>query len=275
VGVGGRGRGVVVAVKVEVGDLDLAPVLGLVGLLGPGDLEVGGTTALLVPDCVLSLAAVVGLLADGAVGHAVVELEAALELDLDVELLEGELVYAGEGTAREGGGRVNVGTAVTDNVLGAAIVFAGPAVEVETLVEVEPAGDEVLPVEAALPLVVTLVVAVTGAGELVGVVPLVTTETESSSGGADAGPDGQNGDKGLHFVGWKKRDGVLLPGNSCNSWSECYRQIMKILCIYINLVGSKIANDFDPENESMVLCKTNEEHTELDVRKKGTVLLRE
>lgn len=177
--VGGRGRGgVVVTVEVEVGDLDLALVLLLVGLVREGDLEVGSTTALLVLDLVLALAAVVGLLADRAVGEAVVELEATVNLDVNLELLQGELVDARERAAGEGGGSVDVDAGLTDNVLRAALIFAGPAVEVEAVVEVELAGQEILPVKTTLELVVTLVVAVAGARELVSVVPLLATETE-------------------------------------------------------------------------------------------------
>lgn len=106
------------------------------------------------------------------------ELEATVNLDVNLELLQRELVDARERAAGEGGGSVDVDAGLTDNVLRAALIFAGPAVEVEAVVEVELAGQEILPVKTTLELVVTLVVAVAGARELVSVVPLLATETE-------------------------------------------------------------------------------------------------
>lgn len=179
----GRRRSVVITVEVDLGDLDLALLLLLLGLVGVGDLDMLGTTTLLVLDLVGALLAVGGLLADGTVRHIVVELETSLKLHIDLKLLDGELVYAGLGACSEGQSALIVPATVTNDLLTTAIFFTGPALEVEAVVEVEAAGQEVLPVKASLERLVALVVGVTGACELVGVVPLLaeTTLAELSS----------------------------------------------------------------------------------------------
>lgn len=196
-GLRGRLRLVVVTVEVDLGDVDLASVLLLVGLVGEDDADVSGKTTLGVLDLVDTLEAVGGLLALGAIGHVVVELETAVELNIDVELLHGKLVGEGVLAATEARSSVTVLTTLSgDDLANAAEVDALEAIEVEAEVAVELSRDEVLPVEAALELVVTLVVGVTGASELVGTVPLLaeaevqvdtTTETSTETTVAELG----------------------------------------------------------------------------------------
>jgi hypothetical protein len=82
------------------------------------------------------------VLAGGAVGHVVVELEAAVELDVNLELFDGELVEAGLLAAAEGGGLGAVLAALSgDDLAALGSVFAGPAPKVEPEVVVERAGD--------------------------------------------------------------------------------------------------------------------------------------
>lgn len=188
-GLRGRLRLVVVTVEVDLGDVDLASVLLLVGLVGEDDADVSGKTTLGVLDLVDTLEAVGGLLALGAIGHVVVELKTAVELNIDVELLHGELVGEGVLAATEARSSLTVLTTLSgDDLANATEVDALEAIEVEAEVAVELSRDEVLPVEASLELVVTLVVGVTRASELVGTVPLlaeaevqVDTATETST----------------------------------------------------------------------------------------------
>jgi hypothetical protein len=199
---GRRGRSVVVAVEVDLGDLDLALLL-LLATVREDDLDILGTTALSVLDLVATASAVVGLLAGRATGHAVVELETSVKLDIDVELLDGEPVYARLRAAAERRGGLKVLATLSDNLLETTIVFAGPALKVEAVVEVEFAGEEVEPVKATLELIIALVVTVARASEFVGVVPLVAEAVlavaESSRSRADAGGQGQDGNEVLHF----------------------------------------------------------------------------
>jgi len=199
---GRRGRSVVVAVEVDLGDLDLALLL-LLATIGEDDLDILGTTALSVLDLVATASAVVGLLAGRATGHAVVELETSVKLDIDVKLLDGEPVYARLRAAAERRGGLEVLATLSDNLLETTIVFAGPALKVEAVVEVEFAGEEVEPVKTTLELIIALVVTVARASEFVGVVPLlakaVLAMAESSRSRADTGGQGQDGNEVLHF----------------------------------------------------------------------------
>jgi hypothetical protein len=163
---------------------DTAGRLGLVGLGRVDDGNVLSTAALRVLDGGTLLGALGSVLALGAVGHVIVELEVAVKLYGNVEVLDGELVDTLVGVAAEGWRLGLVGEARALNDLPTEgsgskliplgeLVGAGPAVPVETAIVVELAGDQVAPVEAGLLLVVTLVVGVFWACEWVGAAELI------------------------------------------------------------------------------------------------------
>ena len=171
----------VLAVEVDVVDTDVA-LLGLLGLLRVDEVNLLGTTALGVVDGGTTGRAVLGVLADGAVRHVVVELHAAVELDGDVELLDGEVLVLTALATLERGGSLLLGTTLTTDdtaTEGAGskkitlreFVLRGPALEVEAVILLDLTIGEVLPGPTLLLLVNTLVGAVGGNGERVGVVP--------------------------------------------------------------------------------------------------------
>jgi hypothetical protein len=128
------------------------------------------------------------VLAVGAVRHLVVELEAAVKLGLDVELLHRELVIsttAAATVAAERGSRLLGGATLSENGLSERtaakitlrLVFsAGPAAEVPVVVLIETADVEVTPRPATLLLVVTLVVNGTRGRVLGGFLPVTPLE---------------------------------------------------------------------------------------------------
>ena len=73
---------------------DAARLLGLLGLIRIDNGDILGATTLGVLVRLDALGARVAVLAVGAVGHAVVKLEVAVELDIDVNLTQGEVVKA-------------------------------------------------------------------------------------------------------------------------------------------------------------------------------------
>lgn len=184
----GRGRSVVVTVEVDLGDLDLALLLLQVGLIREDDLDVLSTTALGVANLGTLAGAVRRVLAGRAIRHIVVELETAVELGEDIELANGELVDLGLGAAAKRRGLSLVATTLAaDDLAPVRIVFTGPALEVETGVEVKGARDQILPVEEATrELVLTLVIRVAGASEGAGTVELVA-EVEATLAKLDSG----------------------------------------------------------------------------------------
>jgi hypothetical protein len=153
--------------------LDAAAGLGLVGLGRVDDGDVLGTTALTVDYGGTRLAAGAPVLAGRAIGHVVVELKIAVELGLDVDGSQGELVD--RGPAAEGWGLLLLRVAcATDDLLEGAgskpasvatITLALPAAEGEVPVVEEVAEVQVVPAEAGLLQIGTLVVRVGWAGK--------------------------------------------------------------------------------------------------------------
>jgi hypothetical protein len=234
-GRGGDGRSralggsVLVTVKVNVGDLNVALVLA-VALLGVDEVNLVSTTALAVLDRGTILGAVGRVLASRAVRHIVVELQAAVELGADVEGLDGELVGLGAGSGAEVGGEGLVVATLAGNVVAAkgtaskvvaleGLALAREAAEVEAIIVAEVTGNEVVPLPALLLLGPAPVVGVAGAGEGVGAVPAATavaglalvvapvavpaaaSVTPSSGDLADSGSSCQKSDRVLHCVG--------------------------------------------------------------------------
>lgn len=129
------------------------------------------------------------MLAAAAVGHGVVEFEVAVELGLDVELLDGGVLGTLAGVAADAGaGRLLLGGLADDALILAEgallkptlaeLVLAGEPTPLEALVRVERAGNQVRPVKAVLPVIKTEVVRVARGGELRGV--------EEAEAGAEA-----------------------------------------------------------------------------------------
>jgi hypothetical protein len=169
-------------------DVNTALVAGNIGLLREDDVDVSGTTALGVGDGGSLRRAVSRVLAGGAVGHVVVELKTAVELDSDLEARDGEVVDIGVGTAAEGGSLLHAVTALGGDALTASeaalanvaslvVVSAGPAIEIETEVVVETTRGQVGPVPAANLIIDTDVVMVTRAGEGGGIMETTTKAT--------------------------------------------------------------------------------------------------
>lgn len=122
------------------------------------------------------------MLAGGAVGHVVVELEIAVELGLDVDRPEGELVDRPADAERGRLPLVRRADAANDLLAksaaaeaaapAAALILTLPAAELEVVVVEEVAKVKVVKAEARLLLVGTLVVDVGRASERRGVAEL-------------------------------------------------------------------------------------------------------
>jgi hypothetical protein len=172
----GLGRDRRVAVERDGVDADAAGLLGLLGLGRIHNGNVLGAAALGVLDGGATLGASRAVLAGRAVGHVIVELEVAVELDRDVEVDNGEPVHLGLCAAAEAGRLLLVGRAragndpVAEGARGKGVslgelVLALEALEVKAAVVTKLARIQVLPVEAALLLVVALIVGVGWARE--------------------------------------------------------------------------------------------------------------
>jgi hypothetical protein len=152
-------------------NLNAAGCLGVAGLGWVDDGDVLGATTLIVDDIGAGLAAAGPVFAGGAVGHAVVELQVAVELRLDGDTAQRELVDVG--TAAKGGRLLLRMAASTADLVSAcarrealtAGGTAGPALEVEVVVAREATESQIGEVEARALLGCAVVVRVTGAGE--------------------------------------------------------------------------------------------------------------
>ncbi|KAI9163473.1 Acyl-CoA ligase AFT1-1 [Paramyrothecium foliicola] len=172
----------VLAVEVDVVNTDVALLLGLVRLVGVDEADLLSTTALGVVDGGTTGRALLGLLASRAVGHVVVELHAAVELDGDVELLDGEVLVLTALSALERGSLLLVGATLTADdtstegtrskeITLREVILRGPALEVEAVILLDLTIGEVLPVPSLLLLVLALVVVVARDREGLSVVP--------------------------------------------------------------------------------------------------------
>ncbi|KAH6956525.1 hypothetical protein DER45DRAFT_272280 [Fusarium avenaceum] len=206
-GDGVRGRRLrrlrLVTVEVDLGNLNLTLVLGLVGLLRVDEVNLLGTTTLGVVDIGTVLGTVSLVLTGGAVGHIVVELETAVELGLHVELVERELLLLAASTASERGGLLTARATLSEDGLakGSAseitlrlVGSAGPALEIPVVVLVKLTDLEVVPLPALLLVLLTLVVDSLGRSVLGSILPV----TPVSGDLAKAGSKGQKGKVGLH-----------------------------------------------------------------------------
>ncbi len=161
------------------GDADAAGRLGLLRLRRVDDADVLGAAALGVLDDGAAGGAGRPVLALGPIGHAVVELEVAVELDAEVDLADGELVdgRAALAAERRRAGLVGAARGADDLATGAAAVaialaearLAAEAAPAEVVVAGEEAQVEIAKVEAGRLLVGAVVVGVAGAGEGVGI----------------------------------------------------------------------------------------------------------
>lgn len=153
-------------------ETEVASLLGDGGLLGDDDGDVLSTTTLGVLDVGTGLLARSAVLASRAIGHAVVELQVAVELGGHLEATNGGLLDV-LAVAAEVGGLLMVMMGNTADALvleaeGAGsklvtlgeLVLAGEALPVEATVALEGAGGEILPVETGDLLLGTLVVGV-------------------------------------------------------------------------------------------------------------------
>lgn len=149
------------------------------------------------------------MLAAAAVGHGVVEFEVAVELGLDVELLDGGVLGTLAGVAADAGaGRLLLGGLADDALVLAEgallkptlaeLVLAGEPTPLEALVRVERAGNQVRPVKAVLPVIKTEVVRVARGGELWGVEEAEAGAEASSCDLAEASSQGDEGCGVLH-----------------------------------------------------------------------------
>lgn len=153
-------------------ETEVAGLLGDGGLLGNDDGDVLSTTTLGVLDVGTGLLARSAVLARRAVGHAVVELQVAVELGGHLEAANGGLLDVLAVAAEVGGLLVvvvgNTADALVLEAEGAGgklvtlgeLVLAGEALPIESTVALERAGGEILPVETGDLLLGTLVVGV-------------------------------------------------------------------------------------------------------------------
>lgn len=154
---------VIATVKVNVVDANAAIGRRLVGLRWVDEVNALSTTALAVVDGGSARRAVGRLLAGRPVGHVVVELHAAVELDGDIKLADGEAVDVATRAASERGSSAHIRAASTrddraikatksartmDVALGEA-VLTGEAVEVEAIIVVDRARVQVVPVPSS------------------------------------------------------------------------------------------------------------------------------
>jgi hypothetical protein len=158
-------------------DSERAGLLGSVGLRRVDDGHVLGTTALGVLDNATGRGASRSVLASGAIGHVVVELQIAVEFGVDVEFTDTSLVDAGGGIAAKGGrGTLGAGGASGNALAGdlgastkhiplAETSLASESRPEETTIATDLTISEVRKVQTLGLLIGTLIIGVAGAGE--------------------------------------------------------------------------------------------------------------
>lgn len=179
--------------------------IGLVGLRGVDDSDVGSTTTLGVLDSGTGGLAGRSVLASRSVRHGVVELQITVELGRNLERLDGRLVVALALVARDLGGAVLVRAGGTRDTLAleggpgaqlislAELVRARKAGPLESLVGVETSEGKIGPVESATEVGETHVVGVIRAREFGGIMETCGHNL------ADASSQGDERQGVLHF----------------------------------------------------------------------------